>query len=473
MLKRTSQVQYQVDQLIDAAIAALSFTLAIGVRRWLRVWWPDVFPMFDALWSNAWLYILLVPLWLFLLDISGFYLHRSIRPVPATLRAVARANVLGVIIVFFILYILKIQHIPRALILLYGALDTLLMAGKEVLIRRFEPLWTKTTNVLLVGSPAALKDVRQRLARFPSWRVRILGVLVPAPSDAELAKRELGEAPVVGGLDDLERVLHEQSVDYVVIAPGAEHFAKIQQMIAICETEGVETWLAADFFRPRIARAEVDEFEGLPMLVFSTTPALSLELLLKRLIDVIGSLALIVVAAPFMLVIALLIKTGSRGPILFKQRRCTLHGRTFNMYKFRTMVTEAEELRKELESRNEMAGPVFKIRDDPRITPVGRFLRRHSLDELPQLFNVLFGDMSLVGPRPPIPSEVAKYENWQRRRLSMRSGITCLWQVSGRNETGFDEWMKLDLEYIDNWSLALDIRILFKTPMAMIKGTGF
>jgi exopolysaccharide biosynthesis polyprenyl glycosylphosphotransferase len=262
-------------------------------------------------------------------------------------------------------------------------------------------------------------------------------------------------------------------VDFVVLGPSQERFDEIQNLIAICETEGVEAWILGAFFTTSIARPSVDEFQDLPMLTFRTAPAMSWALVTKRGIDVIGALALIAVTAPVMAAVALAVKLGSTGSVLFAQQRCSLRGRRFWMYKFRTMVNDAEALRGGLDAHNEMEGPVFKIRHDPRITAVGRFLRRYSIDELPQLFNVLKGDMSLVGPRPPIPSEVADYESWHRRRLSMRTGLTGLWQTAGRNTLPFDDWMKLDLEYIDNWSLALDFKILLRTPVAIVRGTGF
>jgi len=479
MLKRTSQFQYQLEQMVDAVIAAIAFTVAIVIRKWLHVWFPHVFPMFDALWSNAWLYMLLIPLWIFLLDFTGFYQHRQVRSPQESVRSVFRANLMGIIITFFLLYVLKIKHVPRILLILYGIMDFLLMWGKELAVKRFEPMWTAKANILLVGAPGDLHKVYERLKEIPSWKVSVLGLLLPSPQNGENNKPseekvrgELDGVPVLGNTDKLEEILHRESVDYVVISPGREYFDRVQNLIALCETEGVETWLAADFFRTNIAHAYVDEFQDLPMLVFSTTPSLSWALMLKRVIDVVGALILIIFLMPIMLIIMVAIRVTSPGPIIFKQHRCTLHGREFWMYKFRTMVNEAENIRDELEERNEMSGPVFKIKNDPRITPVGRFLRRHSLDEFPQLFNVLIGDMSLVGPRPPIPSEVANYENWQRRRLSMRAGITCLWQVSGRNKLSFEDWMKLDLQYIDNWSLELDLVILLKTPLAIIRGTG-
>jgi exopolysaccharide biosynthesis polyprenyl glycosylphosphotransferase len=193
---------------------------------------------------------------------------------------------------------------------------------------------------------------------------------------------------------------------------------------------------------------------------------------IKRLFDIVSSSAGLLVLSPLLLMVALLIKLTSRGPIFFKQQRVGLHGKTFNMLKFRSMVVNAEELKAKLEALNEQTGPVFKIKNDPRITRIGRFIRKYSIDELPQLLNVLRGEMSVVGPRPPLPKEVEKYAAWQRRRLSVRPGLTCIWQVSGRNQISFEEWMYLDMQYIDDWSLMTDLRLILKTVPVVITGSG-
>jgi exopolysaccharide biosynthesis polyprenyl glycosylphosphotransferase len=214
------------------------------------------------------------------------------------------------------------------------------------------------------------------------------------------------------------------------------------------------------------------DLDGTPMLTVSATPRQPVALLLKRLTDLAGAACALVVLSPVYVVAAVLVKATSPGPILFTQQRVGLNGRTFRLYKFRSMYKDAEARRSALADRNEMTGPVFKIKDDPRVTPVGKWMRRFSIDEIPQFWNVLAGDMSLVGPRPPIPSEVKQYERWQRRRLSMKPGITCLWQVSGRNAIDFDNWMKLDLAYIDTWSLRLDVQILLRTVPVVLTARG-
>jgi exopolysaccharide biosynthesis polyprenyl glycosylphosphotransferase len=256
----------------------------------------------------------------------------------------------------------------------------------------------------------------------------------------------------------------------VILAGGHSHMRRLEEAILACEVEGVEAWLLADFIRTAIARPTFDAFGARPMLVFRTTPELSWALLIKSATDRLGALLALIVTAIPMLIVAALVKLTSPGPVIFSQTRGGLNGRPFTMYKFRTMTTDAAQRQAELAELNEMRGPVFKIEKDPRVTSVGRFLRRTSLDEFPQFWNVLTGDMSLVGPRPLPLYEVERFENTaQRRRLSMKPGLTCLWQISGRNEiVSFAEWVRLDLQYIDHWSLWLDLKILIKTVPAVL-----
>jgi len=229
---------------------------------------------------------------------------------------------------------------------------------------------------------------------------------------------------------------------------------------------------ALNIFPHTKAKVDLEDLDGVPLLTFSTSPNSQLQLMAKRATDVTLSALLLFLGMPVVLVIALLVKITSGGSILFRQTRCGLNGRFFTLYKFRTMIEDAEARRRDLWHLNEMNGPVFKVRNDPRVTAFGRFLRKFSLDELPQLWNVLRGDMSLVGPRPPIPEEVAQYQRWQRRRLAMKPGLTCLWQISGRNELDFNRWIELDLEYIDSWSPSLDWKILWKTIPVVLSGRG-
>jgi exopolysaccharide biosynthesis polyprenyl glycosylphosphotransferase len=272
----------------------------------------------------------------------------------------------------------------------------------------------------------------------------------------------------------LIELLHEHSVSGVLVSARHAQFERVESIIQLCETEGVEAWLVADFFATQIAHASFDEMFGSPLLVFRTTPETSWQMLAKMALDLFGALFLLLCAALPMLVIALLIKFTTPGPVFFRQQRSGLNGAPFNIFKFRTMATNAEQFKHELAAMNEMSGPVFKVTNDPRITPVGKWLRKYSLDELPQLFNILRGEMSLVGPRPLPVDEVKRFNDLKhRRRLSVKPGLTCLWQVQGRNKiSDFQEWVRLDLEYIDNWSIWLDLAILIRTVPAVFSASG-
>jgi exopolysaccharide biosynthesis polyprenyl glycosylphosphotransferase len=278
---------------------------------------------------------------------------------------------------------------------------------------------------------------------------------------------------LLGAAQDLEKVVRTVPVDEIYIAGKATaHGAEMQECIAVCEKFGVPFALPAYSFRldraqPVATRAVADGY-----LHYQTHLVKPQQEAMKRLFDIVASGIALWVALPFLLVVMALIKLTSRGPIFFKQVRVGLHGRTFNMLKFRSMVVNAEAMKKSLADVNEVSGPVFKMKNDPRVTRIGRFIRKYSIDELPQLINVLRGDMSVVGPRPPVPDEVAKYEPWQRRRLSVRPGLTCIWQVSGRNQISFEDWMVLDMQYIDHWSLARDFNLIFKTVPVVFTGRG-
>jgi len=278
---------------------------------------------------------------------------------------------------------------------------------------------------------------------------------------------------VLGSFKDVPDIIHNNIVDEVVFVVPRLWLHKIEEIMHFCEAEGLRVHVAVDYFDLKFSKAKQTDLNGFPLLTFESTPDKLWHLLIKRLFDLVFSGVALLILAPFFVIISIIIKATSEGPVFFRQKRCSLNGRTFTLYKFRTMVKDAEARLDELLRYNEMNGPVFKMENDPRLTRIGKFLRKTSIDELPQLWNVFKGDMSLVGPRPPIPKEVQQYDSWQRRRLSMRPGITCLWQVNGRNRiVDFDEWARLDLEYIDNWSLGLDFKILLKTIPAVLFTRG-
>jgi exopolysaccharide biosynthesis polyprenyl glycosylphosphotransferase len=275
-------------------------------------------------------------------------------------------------------------------------------------------------------------------------------------------------------LAKLESVLRDESVDEVLVSlPPHKYGSLVEKIVNRCEEEGVIVRIRAEMFELHTARTYADELEGLPVLTYRSGPQDDWRLVTKRLIDFVGSTVLLLMLAPLFAVVALLIKLNSPGPVLFAQERIGLNKRRFQMLKFRTMVNGAETQQAALEQVNEAEGPVFKIKNDPRVTPMGKFLRRFSIDELPQLINVLKGDMSLVGPRPLPVRDVERIDvASHKRRFSIKPGLTCLWQVNGRSNIGFEEWVRMDLQYIDQWSLGLDVLILLKTIPAVLRGPG-
>jgi exopolysaccharide biosynthesis polyprenyl glycosylphosphotransferase len=275
-------------------------------------------------------------------------------------------------------------------------------------------------------------------------------------------------------VEQLNSVIADQPVDEVLVAlPIDKYGPLVETIVRHCEEQGIIVRVRTEMSYLHIARSYVDELEGVPVMTFQSGPADSWQLIMKRFIDILGSAVLLLALVPLFAIVALLIKFDSPGPVFFNQERVGFNKRRFRMLKFRTMVDGAHMRQSKLEHLNEAKGPVFKIKNDPRITRLGNFLRRFSIDELPQLFNVLKGDMSLVGPRPLPVRDVKRIDlTWHKRRFSIKPGITCLWQVNGRSDIGFDDWVKLDLEYIDKWSLALDLVILLKTIPAVLKGPG-
>lgn len=329
-------------------------------------------------------------------------------------------------------------------------------------------------RLLIVGSnQRAYNFVRGVLATL-QHSYCIVGYVDDPWEDSNCGKLE-GMLKRLGALPDLDVIIDREDIDEVVIAlPIRSYYEEIQRMIAACEIRGLQAHLLSDLFQCAIARARVLEFDGIPMLAFTTGTCAVWAMYLKRLFDIIVTSLLVLILTPLFLLLALLIKLFSpKAPVFFVQTRVGYNRRHFKMVKFRTMVPEAECLQQVLEHLNEAQGPVFKIKKDPRITPIGRVLRKTSLDELPQLFNVIKGDMSLVGPRPLPLRDVERFEEaYLKRRFSVKPGITCLWQVSGRSNTTFDTWIAQDLAYIDNWSFGLDLKILCKTIPAVIRGLG-
>jgi exopolysaccharide biosynthesis polyprenyl glycosylphosphotransferase len=325
-------------------------------------------------------------------------------------------------------------------------------------------------RALLVGGGASAKRFLADLQASPHYGIQFVGGLTFGAEPEELP----GDIPRLGGIADAEAVLAKHQVDYVLLccSPKATE-AQLQRLLEVCNDAGIVCHYAPPFAAMRNLQPTVAWYGDLPAIALEPRPYAPWQLSLKRAFDAVIATVALVVLAPVMAVIALLVKLQDGGPILFVQERVGRGGRTFPCYKFRTMCPGAEQMHAQLVPANEQDGPAFKMANDPRITPLGRVLRRYSLDELPQLFNVLAGDMSIVGPRPPIPAEVEKYEWWQRRRVSVLPGLTCIWQVVGRpKRVSFRQWMEMDMQYLDNWSLWMDFKLMLRTVGTVLRGRG-
>ena len=463
MLRRDRQIRTQIHQLADASLFAVSFWLAYALRTNAQIIaWLGLEPMrFDIFNSVVWLYFALIPAAPLILESQGFYNRSALCPRRDIVWPLFRGCLITTIGLVLVMYALQFIS-PRVVMAFFGIISFTLVYLKEELVR-----WALRSKFgqsqyqrrfLLIGTPTEVARLRAELRERMDTGIEVVGEL------------SLGETPV----QQLVQMLHEHSVNGVIISARHTYFEQIEVAIKACELEGVEAWLVADFFGTQISRARFDELLGYPLLVFRSVPEASWQGVIKQVMDFVGALILLIVLSWLFAIVAILVKLTSPGPVFFRQQRSGLNGAPFTLYKFRTMVSNAEQFKHELAAMNEMSGPVFKVTNDPRVTGFGRFLRKYSLDELPQLYNVFRTEMSLVGPRPLPVDEVKRFDNLaHRRRLSVKPGLTCLWQISGRNQiSDFRDWVRLDLEYIDNWSLWLDLKILIRTVPAVLTGSG-
>jgi exopolysaccharide biosynthesis polyprenyl glycosylphosphotransferase len=452
----------------DALVALASFGLAYAVRSNLIVPRP-LYPV-----SNySWIIPVTAGLWVSVGLALGIY--REIRDEEWRRALVDPIKVafFATTLLFAFVFAFKLMYISRLLLGLYAASDLVLMVLFRLVARRLSV--GEPQHFLLVGATAEAMDIARTLEASEHRGPRLVGFARVEPGSGEgisAIASGLHRSYPVYNLSQLPELLRRHVIDEVIFAVGKDDLAKLEETFLMCEEEGVTTRLVLSFFPHVISKVSLERLRDTPLLTFSTIPEDESSLLLKRILDLVMAFTLLIVFSPLFLILTLLIMLTSKGPVLFRQVRCGLGGRKFTLLKFRSMHPDADLRREELEALNEMDGPLFKIQNDPRCTPVGRFMRKFSLDELPQLVNILKGEMSFVGPRPPLPEEVEKYEPWQRRRLRMQPGLTCLWALEGRSRLNFRRWMELDLQYIDNWSPALDWKILLRTIPVVLLGRG-
>ncbi len=459
--------------LADLVATATAFVTAHAVRNVLAGttdWVGSLYPL--SLYLPLLAFIL--PAWALIFYFCGLYGRRLSRTVHTEVSRLLRAMIIGGLVLSVAIVAARLQYVSRPFILIFLLVNALFVEVGRGIVRAVVLDNTVRRRVLVAGGQREVLRAAANVNAHRDWGLEVVGVV----SDGTWGAKDAAPYPFLGVYDDIPRLVqaeHEHVIDEVLVAPATGRLDDLRALEGTflgLEEQGVVTRLVVNFLPQSLSDVSFDEFGGIPMLTFSTAPRDELLLFVRRCADFMLALLLLTLLSPVFAAIAVIIKLTSHGPVLFRQSRCGLHGRPFTFLKFRSMTTDAEERKASLAPFNEMDGPAFKMTNDPRVTPVGRFLRRTSLDELPQLWNILRGDMSFVGPRPAVIEEVRQYQPWQRRRLSMKPGLTCLWQVSGRNELTFEEWMRLDLEYIDNWSLWLDLKIALKTIPAVVRGRG-
>jgi exopolysaccharide biosynthesis polyprenyl glycosylphosphotransferase len=441
----------------------LLFALAVALAYTLRAEFPLVdLPELEEFSDYVWLLLLSGITGPVVLAQQGFYQPAVLHSRGTTIFIIMRSCAYAVLAMVLFLFIVRVQF-ARSVIILGGTFAAVLIYARHELSRTF------------ADSTVVLAEMRRRAlwAGTPAAIARLQAVLAPAERELLITAATLDPRPP-GAVAELAPLLHTHAVNIVLLSLDGLDAPTAATVLAACDQEGVEVMIHPGLPAVSPARLSVDQLGDEPILYYHARRVQPGALITKQVLDYVGAASLLVLLAPLFLLIALMVRLSSPGPVLYRQPRAGLNGHTFTLYKFRSMSADAEARQAGLADRNEMTGPVFKITDDPRITRVGRLLRRHSLDELPQLWNVLRGEMSLVGPRPLPVAEVHRFDNpAHRRRLSVKPGLTCLWQIRGRNEiSSFEEWVRLDLEYIDQWSLWLDAKILFATIPVTLFGRG-
>ncbi|MEW5979430.1 MAG: sugar transferase [Acidobacteriota bacterium] len=469
MIQRKHRIARLIQSFIESVITLISFLLAYFIRDQLPApHFEQLFPFRDYLGLLA---VVLV-LWNVLFVLFRFSNGASGSSFDAV-KEVTVTVLTGSVLISAAIFVLKYEYISRTFILIFALLNFLFLClfrlFAQAEMRRFRTLLDGERNVLIVGCDAQAARVAEVLEDAKESGYRLVG-LVYDDGMGQMDSR-LKRYPTTP-LRQLPEVLRNHVVDEVIFVISRKELATLEEIFLVCEEEGIKTRVLLTFFPHLASKIYLEALHDLPLLTFTTTPQNDYLLFVKNTFDLVLAATLLLVLAPVLALTALLIKLTSPGPVIFRQVRCGLGGRKFVLYKFRSMINEAEQVRAQVKHLNEMSGPVFKLRNDPRCTPVGRILRKFSIDELPQIYNVLKGDMSFVGPRPPLPEEVEHYARWQRRRLRMKPGLTCLWQVRGRNQIDFEEWMRLDLQYIDSWSLLLDAKIFLQTIPIVLLGRG-
>jgi len=477
MVPLRRQILLRAFKYFDLLIMALSFLLATSAvfYRIGTVSFVEFLSMRVKV-QNFVVFIAFLALWHIIFTAFGLYYSRRLSGRWAEASDVTKATCLGTLAIFITSMLFSIDVVTPVFMSIFFVLTTVSTISVRLILRfslaQIRIRGRNLRHMLIVGTNPRAVRFGQKIKTEPGLGYRLIGFVDDQWAGIEEFRK--ADYNLVGNLSDLPKLLREQVIDEVVISlPIKSFYTETSQIVGQCEEQGIIVRFPSEIFNPTLARSEREEFEESSVISFYTGGMHGWSVWVKRTLDFSLSYVLLVFLSPLFLVTSLLIKLTSSGPIFFAQERVGLNKRRFRLYKFRTMVRDAEHKMAEVDHLNEVSGPVFKIKDDPRLTPIGKFLRKTSIDELPQLVNVLKGDMSLVGPRPLPVRDVDRFsKDWQRRRFSVRPGITCLWQVNGRSDLPFEKWMELDMEYIDRWSLWLDLKILIQTVPAVLRGSG-
>lgn len=472
MIRRHTAALHLALVLTDAILAIALFiglsVVRFGPDRWRETW--DAAGLDGVLAATAYALILVTLLWL-----RGLYRLRVRWSPRREAIDILFAIMLLAVVVFTALFILKLPNVSRLfLLILFPAQAILTITVRTAIRLAFVHARTRGYNLrylLIVGANADAADFADAVARHRELGLEPIGHLASPHDRANGAERHV-RRPILGDISDIEGILHKSVVDEVAICLTIDDLEVVEPIARLCEDEGRVVRIPMLQPGPVVPGGTLEEFDGIEVLSLVYGPDRTIGMVIKRVLDVVLASTALVALSPLLLAVALVIRHREGPPVLFRQTRLGLHGRPFEVVKFRTMVPDAEARLDALADYNEISGPAFKLTDDPRLTRTGRWLRSTSIDELPQLINVVRGEMSLVGPRPPLPREVDAYDVWHRRRLSMQPGITGLWQVAARRDPDFDRWVRLDLDYIDRWSLWLDLKIMLRTIPAMLAGEG-
>ncbi len=467
MIKEREQHISNIFGVIDVILSVGAFALAYLIRNLFFE------PPLQSAQQYLIIGLLIIPTWFILLKNSNLTeMHRTKR-YSQILASYLRVVVVGLGVVFLFIFLFKINEISRIVILSFGFINFVTLSIVRIsvyrMIKHFRTQGLNTRNVLIIADDSS-RGFINKVLNNKEWGYILKHIVT---NSSKLYKDYKDTVSVQAERVSIRNLMDVDVIDEVIYCKNEINQNAIKDLMRDCEEVGVVFRMNSELFNMSATKANLNHFDDMAFLSFDNTPSDKIALKLKNTFSVLSSLFVLIIWAPVLFFIASTIKLTSKGPVFFKQKRVGLRGRTFHMYKFRTMVVNAEALQANLMDANEADGPVFKIKNDPRITKIGKFLRKTGLDELPQFINILKGDMSLVGPRPPIPSEVEQYERWQLRRLSMKPGITCTWQIKpNRNDISFEDWMKMDLHYIDNWSNKLDFLLFLKTIRTVLKGSG-